>query len=358
MTGKFPTGADLERLKTQLAEGMAYEVLAREWKVNRQTLRSWAVKLGANARKRFWAKEEVEWLRANYATTPWEGLEQKLGRNREAIRVFANTHGMVKVENVNVPRWNDPLCINQDCLIIGDPHTPFHSGRWLQQCLELAAHWHTPVCILAGDGPDVMGLSTFGRDPKITLAEEQKAWWELERTLLGVFEEVYWLMGNHEERLARALSWQLSPSEAIENNFVSNKERVHVTGYHWCLVYDQLQVEHPQNVSVMPGSVAAKLAVKYRKDIAAFHGHKFGVVQDISGRNVAMDIGPCADPAKLAYISAVHSTAHPVPLQGALLVKKWPDGVVRYHPLAANERLFYAEGLKAMYDGIVKRPKK
>lgn len=220
-----------------------------------------------------------------------------------------------------MPRFDDPPRVDGDTLVMADLHVPFHDSQFCNRVIDLALLWEVPSLVLAGDVVDLAALSPFAPEfdgLEISLEEELKTARKVFDALAG-FERVLWLAGNHEIRILRQLKASVKMSRLA--GMFTELPQLETTPYHWCAVGNDWHVTHPGSRSVIPARVPFFLIRQQRKNVAAGHDHRWGIVQDESGLNVAVSIGVCADPARLGY-DALRDTTHPAVIQGALIVKR------------------------------------
>ena len=222
------------------------------------------------------------------------------------------------------PKRNKPIVIYTDnALVITDIHAELQDADWLERVVEYAVDHGIKICVIGGDLVDMDALSSFtpaigadGETPATTDGELGAAA-DIVATLLTVFDEVYILLGNHEERLARKLG-NLT-IKFISSLLGADGNRAVVSEYHWCIIEDSTgtkwRITHPRDASGISTRVAARLADKYRMNVIAAHGHDCGWVISPSGYYAAAS-GMMADPERIDYTELVDNT-RPFMSQGA-----------------------------------------
>jgi predicted phosphodiesterase len=105
-------------------------------------------------------------------------------------------------------QW-EPINIESEAtLILSDAHVPYHNTEALKTALEYADSFGISAIIFLGDFIDFYSLSRWVNDPRLRNIQEEldkcKTVFEI---LREVFPDVdmYYLLGNHEERLERYL---------------------------------------------------------------------------------------------------------------------------------------------------------
>lgn len=252
---------------------------------------------------------------------------------RKAQGWFKDHQGVpLCVKESPFPRYDNPPVVEGDTVVLADTHIPFHDAAWCNKVLALARKWEIPTLIIAGDFIDFEAFSPFAPLMSIMSDAERQEQAKAEDEFRAAeqffeatsdFERVVHLLGNHEERLARILRVELSPIRLLR--LYCQQSNVEITAFYQCLVQSggrEYTVCHPRNVSVIPTRVAQFLIHrKFRRPTVTAHTHLWGIVQDDSGQDVAIDIGVGADPARLKYIQVKPNT-RPAVSQGALILRR------------------------------------
>jgi len=219
-------------------------------------------------------------------------------------------------------KYNKPLVVEGDALVLADIHAPFHDAAWINRVSALALRMGIERCIIAGDLADFSAFSVFGRE--VDADVELDVLSRVMDTLSANFE-VWYFAGNHDVRPVRRLRDAGLNVKWIMQMFVPS-QRCHISDYFWCDLVSggrKFRIEHPKNTSINAGVVPAKLAAKYRCSVIGAHGHVWGMSRDVSGRDWAIDSGVCCDPDRVAYVSQRHNT-RPALYRGAVIVT---DGI-------------------------------
>ena len=269
------------------------------------------------------------------------------------------------------PRFDEPLVMEGDALILPDIEFPFHHAEFLNKCLELAKAWEITQCIVAGDllhfdslsgwepswtTPNVGGI-TAGAESKLvefakTLGKNQQAKMfglianigekteqdgasteltiarrELRR-LADQFDKIDFVIGNHEGRLLRAFQTTLDPEELKRLLELGDKWRIAPFYFSYLISGgEKYCIEHPKSTAA---STAAVLAAKYSCHCLMAHSHHFSITTDVSGQYFAAEIGCLVDEARLPYASQRH-TRTPAHSLGAAIVKNgFPTILTRF----------------------------
>lgn len=311
----------------------------------------------------------------------WHEIAEILGRTHEACRYhYTAERGKFQpryLKESPFPRYNDPLVMEGDALVIPDLEMPFHHAEFVNRCLELAQTWNITQCIVAGDVLHFDSVSSFEPNwmpenhQKSALTERDEAnlvnflktlgsrqqergfalldqlsgghfengdpnisqELSVAREGLKVFSEVFdlidFLLGNHEGRLLKALQSPMMPNELLHLLDLPDKWRISPYYYGTLISADErFHIEHPKSSAK---SSAYKLAAKFCCHVLQGHSHRLNMDFDPSGRYYAWHIGHCVDESRLPYAAQRHTTAD-AHLLGAAIVR---DGV----PWMLHERV-------------------
>jgi len=207
-------------------------------------------------------------------------------------------------------------------LILFDAHAPRHDAVWMNRVVGLALKWGITDCVIGGDLIDWDALSFFGSALETDAQEEMACTEQILDALLSSFE-VWYIPGNHEDRVKRLLGHKL-PMTSLMRLYqpTSNADKIHLSNLYWCEVVSggqKFYVEHPKNTSVIATRVAQSLAAKYHTHVIMGHNHLWGMTKDVSGGYYAIEGGVCADPERIPYNRERHNT-RPAMQQGAVMV--------------------------------------
>ena len=229
-----------------------------------------------------------------YKTEHQEGIRAKAGlyyfKNREKIKeAQLYYHSLLKEAGFDrhwdirdKPAWYEapeaPLNIESDLtLLTSDWHIPFHKPEYVETALGMALERGIPDIAVIGDFWDCDNYSTYiNYGIKDTFQAEIKHITRQLKRLVGLFENVYFCVGNHEARFLRA--------NAVENahGHLKLKQMMNMTGItegyvctdnRWMTLNNEWRLTHPKNYSQTKLRVARRLADKYRMSVISTHGH-------------------------------------------------------------------------------------
>ncbi len=226
--------------------------------------------------------------------------------------------------------WSLDSRITGGITIGTDYHAPAHSSLWCNRQLAVARKYGLKTLIIAGDGLDMNAFSSWGADPEESWSaemDEAAAWlW----TIYHSYERIYWLRGNHEDRLARRTDWQLTAARFIDavlahhartlgTGLDFDPERLQFSNYPWLEIDEKWLVVHPSSYSRIPGRIANQLALIRRRHVIAAHSHRANWGWCDDGEHVTIDTGGMFDEDLIRY-RAMAMTTHPA----------WQHGFVAY----------------------------
>ena len=264
-----------------------------------------------------------------------------------------------RVPESRYPTYDQPLTIEGDAIVLLNLHIPFHSAEFINKCLLVARAWGIRKAFLGGDVLDLHAFNGFAghfeeAEKKVissdlesrlfALAEKMPAKYRMalidelagaepesgnvgaeiaeSRSVLTAlqmeFDEIVWIMGNHEQRVIRSLE-RVLPAVQLAELFGASDPKWKVSSYFWGLLVsggEEYQIEHPNTIRK---GASKTLAAKYQKHIIMGHNHQFVIQHDVSGRFWAIEPGMCCDERKMDYASKRHSVsdAH---IPGAVMV--------------------------------------
>lgn len=227
-------------------------------------------------------------------------------------------------ERLNI-EVDKPIVLPRDELyaITADWHIPLYDPDYVNTFIEDARERGARSLVVAGDFFNFDALSAYS--PK---QEEAGLKTELEeaalvmRALLESFSDIYYLWGNHDARLHRALGFTIQFREAMKMVFgvLGNEalSRVKFTNLDHMWIggegEDRWYICHPGSYTRIPLSTARTLATKYNANVITAHSHHCAVGYAINGRHVVSEIGGLFDRHKTGYLQ--RSTTFPTWSQG------------------------------------------
>lgn len=309
----------------------------------------------------FWTEREFDELRRDYAirdqsislmkwSAAWgksRGLSSAAVRGKiEEIRVDKSV-GIIRKSPY--PRYDNPLVMEGDALVLPDIELPFHDADFINRVLDIAQAWNIRQAILAGDvlhfdslsgwepnwtSPSSGGMNAETETQLLEFAkrlgskkqgelmelignvgtQEEQAGISNElgiarrelRRLAERFDKVDCILGNHEGRFLRALQTAIDPQELLRLLETGDNWRIAPYYYEYLdTVCGRYMIEHPKGYAE---STAQSLAAKFNCHVIMGHSHQLDFSWDISGKYYAIQAGCCVDEARLPYASQRHTT--------------------------------------------------
>jgi hypothetical protein len=208
----------------------------------------------------------------------------------------------------NAPNLTGFLHLKGDWAITNDWQIPFHDASLVDAMIYVATKVHNMKNLLiCGDFWDNHMYSSFTKLTEGLTSEDQYVVSEeIMEMLLDHFDHIVWSSGNHEFRLMRMLEGNIK-FERLGRMITSN-DKVTLTPYPYVHINNSWRVTHPRNFSIIPLTVARKLAGKHSRNIICAHGHRLGVSFAESGRFIVADSGGLFDVTKMDYVMLTDST--------------------------------------------------
>lgn len=206
----------------------------------------------------------------------------------------------------------------QDVAITADWHIPLYDPAYANKFIKEARARGHKTLVVAGDFFNFDALSAY--DPKqdsANLEFELQEATSVMKALLETFDTIYYLWGNHDARLHRALGFSIKFREAMKMVFGNLGDealaKIKFTNLDHMIVGDWY-VCHPANYTRIPLSTARTLAAKYTLNVITAHSHHCAVGYATDGIRVVAEIGGLFDRHKTGYLQ--RSTTFPTWAQG------------------------------------------
>lgn len=218
---------------------------------------------------------------------------------------------------------DQPLMLyDEDVMITADWHIPLYDPVYVNGMIEQAREFAIKKLVIAGDFFNFDALSQY--EPKHDEAGLEREWKEglgVMQVLLETFDTIFYLWGNHDERLNRALGHKMRFAEAMRMTFglIGEQliERIEFTNLDHMWVHNGIKsfyICHPANYSRVPLSTPRALAAKMGSTVICAHAHHAAVGYAADGHNLAVEAGGLFDAHKTAYLQ--RSTTFPRWTQG------------------------------------------
>ena len=258
-----------------------------------------------------------------------------LGVNESTIRRGLDREGykrgLVPEDQPFEDRFNivldQPIVHEGDIAISADWHVPLYDPKYANKfILDAKDRGHSKL-IIAGDFFNFDSLSSY--DPKqegAGLEGEVEEAVAVMRVLLETFETIYFLWGNHDARLHRALGFAMQFRVAMRTVFGKLGEQAldRITfsnlDHMWVEANEEMwYICHPKNYTKVPLSTARALAPKVNANVITAHSHHCAVGYGPDGQKVVAEIGGLFDRHKTEYLQ--RTTTNPNWQQGYAFIE-------------------------------------
>lgn len=211
-------------------------------------------------------------------------------------------------------------------LVFGDTHFPYQVEGMFDFLADVKREYKPDCVICVGDGTDMYNASRYPKDPNHpdSFINEVKKVHKCVKKLAKLFPKLTWTMGNHDDRLARAIQSAGLPSELMKTfgefikapkgwEFVDSKLDVTLTVQ---ATKEQITFAHHRGVNTF------LIAQRLGRSFVAGHSHSKGnVVAYNNGLKTFFGVNnPClisntGSPFSYAKISNIN------PVRGCTLIE-------------------------------------
>jgi hypothetical protein len=178
-----------------------------------------------------------------------------------------------------------------------DFHVPFHDRKMVHRLIHVARtkYPHIRTLVIGGDFWDMSSVSFHVHDEArpITIDEELSIGGDLVYELTHHWDHIYWLSGNHEDRVRRKLGAAFNLERLIYASLGGRHVdcELLVSNYDWMTTEGQWLIGHPSNFSGRGGQVPTDIALIRRLNVIGAHNHRYGVQVTASGDLLGVDPG-------------------------------------------------------------------
>jgi hypothetical protein len=292
---------------------------------------------------RWWTDDEdsiaIDMRRKGYT---YREIGQAVGRTYDSVRErLRRLEGRKDVVPDSIyPRYDSPLVMEGDAVVLPDIEAPFQNADFFNRVLDLADTWDISQAIVAELAErklmnaamslpkkhqeaimntivDIGGEVEDG-DPNIS--QELRAARKCVKAMADCFENIDFVLGNHDGRFLRTIGSSMFPDELLRLVDQSNNPKWRVAPYYYSNLVTEngkYQIEHPKTYA---NNSPVKLAAKYQCHILQAHSHKWMFNLDPSGTYYAVHMGCIVDEMRLPYAAQRHNTAD-AHMQGAVIVR-------------------------------------
>lgn len=247
---------------------------------------------------------------------------------------------LITEKRLDVPKIKlMPMVHANEMIVTGDWHVPTSNWDYLETMCQFGArHMKKGARRLAlvGDLFNFDAISKYDNvSPPVSVNHELNA---AETTLdyvMDVFDEVYFTMGNHDQRFTKLMAGTFGV-ERLQRLFVKHLEsgRFKATdlrqmetrsgGVDWRLT-------HQHNYSRNKGIVAQQLCLKFQTNIISHHEHHVGSGRDVYNRYTWINNGMMGDYEKMPYVMDADSIS-PVMCNGFTFLRNGTGHLLTPYP--------------------------
>jgi hypothetical protein len=285
-----------------------------------------------------WSGSEIETMkRMRKEGCSYAEVSEKIGRSVEGVTHMAKDLGVnyMKLrkdvckappgETVVKGNFEELTVVADDCIVAGDFHVPGESPKAVNDLLRYAKEHDIKTLIINGDFWNFDSVSRWQlKDPGMNLKIEIKKGIALVKKLAAQFK-LYFVCGNHDARLPKALNYSLNFTDWMDALFGNE---VFVTNFDYLKLESgkaTFRICHPEYYSKVKGTQAAELAHDLQENIIMAHQHYISVSTNKTGKFICADSGCMCDPEAFYYKKSA-TTKFPSWENGFIHVK---DGKVK-----------------------------
>jgi len=212
-------------------------------------------------------------------------------------------------------------------MIMSDVHAPYYHAGMMAKAIEVARKKKIKTLLLNGDFMDCGTWSSHGGVDSQDWDEELESATNLLEIFRQVFEECYWIKGNHENRFSRQTEFKgqmrhlaLQVGVSYDDPWCTVSENDSIT------INEKWRFVHPsRHYSIIPGKTAKELyAVDGEHHIIVGHEHHAVLSLSPDGRHIIGNVAALVDSDKVAYKHR-QTTKHPAWSVGFATIIKYPD---------------------------------
>lgn len=199
-------------------------------------------------------------------------------------------------------------------IISADYHSPFNSNLWLDRMLKLAKKRDINRLVIGGDFCDFDRLSWWvkrsnSEDLAVPLEKELSYTENILERLDEVFDEIYFLGGNHWLRLMQNITFSISMRRLMGLLDRKDNNNYHFSeNYQWLLIDNRLRVTHPFKSRKLDGTLARDIGILHPDQIMIIaHRHRYFSGFTPDGRP-SVELGWMGDVNRMQYVQHVDSS--------------------------------------------------
>ena len=216
--------------------------------------------------------------------------------------------------NVGVNVIEPEVVVKGDCMVCNDLHIPYTDPYMLTMLEQIAKSFGITTLAIGGDILNADGLKFADTSTDIILEKQLEASEKIFGALSRQFTTIFACLGNHDERVRKALGGALSADQygKLITPAKFNSDLI-ITNQRFLLIESEGNVfryTHPGSYSRNAPTVERKLAEKFGCHVLSTHGHMFALGFDTSGQKVVCQLGCMCRHDTIPY-AAMTDTTHP-----------------------------------------------
>lgn len=265
------------------------------------------------------------------------------GHKADSIRDDVQPRGLFTIiteKRLDVPKIKMmPMVHAEEMIVTGDWHVPTSDWEYLDTMCQFGLRHMKKgkrVLALVGDLFNFDAISKYDHvSPPVSVNHELDAAEATLTYVMGVFDEVYFTMGNHDQRFTKLMAGTFG-IERLQRLFVkylesgrfkaTDRRQMETTsgGLKWRLT-------HQSNYSRNKGIVAQQLCLKFQSNIISHHEHHTGKGRDVFNRYTWINNGMMGDYEKMSYVMDADSIA-PVMCEGFTFLRNGTGHLLTPYP--------------------------
>lgn len=179
--------------------------------------------------------------------------------------------------------------------VCGDVHAPIHDEQWLYKFIVTCKKFEVKKIVINGDLIDAGTISKhLGGEwrRKNELNDDIEAAGAVVKLLCKEFDNVYYTLGNHSQRLIRSFMGEVAWSNLLK--MVYDNPQFKGTERHFLDVNGKVRCLHPRGYSRTRGKLTADLAQRYQMHLITGHHHHTAQTVSADGKFQAVEVGTLA----------------------------------------------------------------
>jgi hypothetical protein len=248
--------------------------------------------------------EELEQLNAAGYTYADIAKVHGLTRGKVASRIRQHRLKSEKRRSKFYVEFPEYWQLSGDWMVCGDVHVPCSDYDFAQLLVKVAKQHNIKRLLVGGDFFTFDIFSSYPKDIVDVMWRQER---DAGRTLIGEwlewFDEIRFIMGNHDRRMVKWVNGQFDSRDIF--SMVTSSDKCHFSDWGHCMIdtaSGPWRVTHSKNYSVNQLTVADTLAQKFQCNVISHHEHHLAHGWDRFKRYVVINNGGLFDQAKMAYV--------------------------------------------------------